>query len=93
MEALAEPMKMAPETANKRRAVGEKLDNQIQQLAIAIAKTVVGLDGNVRRLRGVLETTAIVREDHPYLRGLQECLQGGIPPGTLSRPTVGRHFS
>ena len=73
MEAMQQALKQEASIASKRRAVGEAGgEDQYRKLAVATAKTVVGLDVNMRRLQGCLETTALALEGHPYLQGLQE---------------------
>ncbi|CAK0865413.1 unnamed protein product, partial [Prorocentrum cordatum] len=74
MEALAKQLATLDSgPASKRRAAGSAgADAQIRELAAATAKTAAGIDGEVRRLKGFLETTALVPEEHPHMSGLQQ---------------------
>ena len=74
MDALKQKMESQAQSssqpAQKCRAVASKDEDQLRQLIVATAKTVVGLDGQSRRFQGVLESTILIPEGHVYLAPL-----------------------
>ncbi|CAK0856257.1 unnamed protein product [Prorocentrum cordatum] len=59
--------------ATKHRAVGSAgMDQDVRELAINTAKSVVGIDSSNRRIQGVLGQVALVDEHHPYLEPIKK---------------------
>ncbi len=49
----------------KRAAVGSSPDTKIKELAVATAKSVVGIDSRTRRIDGNLSMVCLVPEHYP----------------------------
>ena len=56
----------------KTRAVSGRMEDDLKTLVVQTAKTVVGLDGQSRKLQGTLSVVALLPESHPYVPDLMQ---------------------